>query len=54
MRGKVKTVQVQDDIIRITPAYAGKRIRIPSGLSVMRDHPRLCGEKMQISWRKTV
>ena len=26
MRGKGKTVQVQDDIIRITPAYAGKSI----------------------------
>ena len=45
MRGKGKTVQVQDDIIRITPAYAGKRKRNPNGMLQSKDHPRLCGEK---------
>ena len=29
----------------ITPAYAGKRQLIPTTLTIMWDHPRLCGEK---------
>ena len=51
MRGKAESNCRQPARLRITPAYAGKRIRIPSGLSVMRDHPRLCGEKLVLSLR---
>ena len=29
----------------ITPAYAGKRRRVPSPRCTRRDHPRVCGEK---------
>ena len=45
MRGKV--VRAIPDILRkrITPAYAGKSRKASSRDSVMRDHPRLCGEK---------
>ena len=45
MRGKAARTLIHNDIIGITPAYAGKSL---SGLSVRllyRDHPRLCGEK---------
>ena len=47
MRGKDPADSVIVEKIRITPAYAGKRI--PSVLSDFkhRDHPRLCGEKHQ-------
>ena len=45
MRGKVNPKNINDYIIGITPAYAGKRaIRFNVG-AVPRDHPRLCGEK---------
>ena len=43
MRGKV--IASLSRGLRITPAYAGKRlilVRIPGS---QRDHPRLCGEK---------
>ena len=30
----------------ITPAYAGKRRRVPAKLAASRDHPRVCGEKI--------
>ena len=32
----------------ITPAYAGKRQLIPTTLTIMWDHPRLCGEKLRM------
>ena len=31
--------------IRITPAYAGKRITMAMLVTSGKDHPRLCGEK---------
>ena len=45
MRGKV--FDALDDSIKngITPAYAGKSSCQIASLSVMKDHPRLCGEK---------
>ena len=46
MRGKGVSVQVQDAPYRITPAYAGKSFRRLSSLFSVRDHPRLCGEKL--------
>ena len=36
-------------IYRITPAYAGKSIGLLIALTVLRDHPRLCGEKATIT-----
>ena len=32
----------------ITPAYAGKRMSLFSGISAARDHPRVCGEKEKL------
>ena len=47
MRGKVTVIVCNICIIRITPAYAGKR-QVVSGVgSIVEDHPRLCGEKRQ-------
>ena len=45
MRGKEHRIDGTWDLLRITPAYAGKSCpaRIPD--AVYRDHPRLCGEK---------
>ncbi len=46
MRGKgVRPVRAPADL-GITPAYAGKRAVSPGGRKVLRDHPRLCGEKL--------
>ena len=46
MRGKESTgISIQSHI-RITPAYAGKRWSTALGSQSPRDHPRLCGEKM--------
>ena len=30
----------------ITPAYAGKRLTLHKIWQTVRDHPRLCGEKL--------
>ena len=45
MRGKVLRENGSVYEIRITPAYAGKRVRVPHTHILYRDHPRLCGEK---------
>ena len=45
MRGKEQMNAEIVTSIRITPAYAGKSRKASSRDSVMRDHPRLCGEK---------
>ena len=47
MRGKA--VAVSDDWadVRITPAYAGKRIPFWMTALMLRDHPRICGEKRE-------
>ena len=45
MRGKDSVVTIFHCSIRITPAYAGKRIPLCCPLSGFWDHPRLCGEK---------
>ena len=48
MRGKVVRVQRCQQVIGITPAYAGKS-SMPSPLLMdIKDHPRLCGEKAPI------
>ena len=45
MRGKgMHTTKASPDQ-RITPAYAGKRTGLICKYPLVRDHPRLCGEK---------
>ena len=45
MRGKEGTPLENLPKDRITPAYAGKSIRLTSKVVCRRDHPRVCGEK---------
>ena len=45
MRGKVKSVINGALHAGITPAYAGKSLSVSPARTVLRDHPRLCGEK---------
>ena len=45
MRGKDTCDEVTKHVIGITPAYAGKSSFLRSRLFLIRDHPRLCGEK---------
>ena len=47
MRGKDALSFFANDIIRITPAYAGKRRLAGLKCYHVRDHPRVCGEKGQ-------
>ena len=44
-RGKVEAYDDTYDIVRITPAQAGKRGLLPLGNRAWRDHPRTGGEK---------
>ena len=50
MRGKVNQSQEKGKSIRITPAYAGKRVLAAVRTPIVRDHPRLCGEKFTLSF----
>ena len=45
MRGKDRREKYATWIVRITPAYAGKRRRSQNKGGHEWDHPRLCGEK---------
>ena len=45
MRGKGTTLSPSITSIRITPAYAGKRLWSLHYTEPLQDHPRLCGEK---------
>ena len=45
MRGKVSNGKHVMPNIRITPAYAGKRLLRDLAIAAFQDHPRLCGEK---------
>ena len=47
MRGKACQLRHVGISHRITPAYAGKRVAVRSDLGTIRDHPRVCGEKMK-------
>ena len=46
MRGKVFFFDPEHLRIGITPAYAGKSESFNDILYTLRDHPRLCGEKV--------
>ena len=45
MRGKVKGCGFLALAVRVTPACAGKRRHIRRKPGVIKDHPRVCGEK---------
>ena len=47
MRGKVHGAAHVQKILGITPAYAGKSVRVAPVFVAHRDHPRVCGEKLQ-------
>ena len=47
MRGKATPYATRAAVDRITPAYAGKSSLGFTSLNNSRDHPRLCGEKVQ-------
>ena len=49
MRGKDFKSTVDLFYCRITPAYAGKSVKLLAPWSGFQDHPRLCGEKKQKS-----
>ena len=46
MRGKAYSIFEPSILFRITPAYAGKSLRLSCGKRSQWDHPRLCGEKI--------
>ena len=50
MRGKDTDPPSKCIIPRITPAYAGKRLRCTLGSDIRWDHPRACGEKGETGW----
>ena len=45
MRGKATNFTNFSNFIGITPAYAGKSLNSTSIFFMIKDHPRLCGEK---------
>ena len=47
MRGKGALCILGKGTGGITPAYAGKRKKLPPCELVFGDHPRVCGEKRQ-------
>ena len=49
MRGKDLRKPGSNGPCRITPAYAGKRTTPNFGRKSTRDHPRVCGEKLEIN-----
>ena len=46
MRGKEERRKARETGLRITPAYAGKRMLGIMRTTTAKDHPRVCGEKM--------
>ena len=48
MRGKDDVVLALAAFHGITPAYAGKSLHPPIHRQYSQDHPRVCGEKLEI------
>ena len=48
MRGKVHTSSSVFELCGITPAYAGKSSAFVRDFGLCKDHPRLCGEKVEL------
>ena len=53
MRGKEAAGKLCSPGRGITPAYAGKRRSFSTHPSAIRDHPRVCGEKKEMSQTET-
>ena len=51
VRGKGADCPADRDPDRITPACAGKRTRQLHRNCAVRDHPRVCGEKVRTDWQ---
>ena len=49
MRGKANVYYMIPGEKRITPAYAGKSVRRFPNSTFLRDHPRVCGEKLDLT-----
>ena len=45
MRGKAQELGLNATQYGITPAYAGKSVELLKHSVVLKDHPRVCGEK---------
>ena len=54
MRGKVYGCSSLINVVRITPAYAGKSKAAVSFAISLQDHPRLCGEKLLLPLSETL
>ena len=54
MRGKANPDSPGAQAYRITPAYAGKRGKGWQAGNSTQDHPRLCGEKLDVDQREKV
>ena len=52
MRGKALVPVQTSLVLGITPAYAGKSVIMQYDHRGRVDHPRLCGEKYLLLWRK--
>ena len=52
MRGKAGQIQSQTPELGITPAYAGKSLRLCILSRLLQDHPRVCGEKKNVRLTK--
>ena len=52
MRGKVSMISAFTASFRITPAYAGKSNLHFSNKTLCKDHPRVCGEKLESSYSR--
>ena len=48
MRGKAVEFRGCDNLVGITPAYAGKSLGFGLFPNLCKDHPRLCGEKQMM------
>ena len=53
MRGKAPIVATAVCAIGITPAYAGKSDVAIFQNGIAEDHPRLCGEKLSLSFTRS-
>ena len=49
MRGKGRPVAIQTRTTGITPAYAGKSYTVVNKAGILGDHPRVCGEKLNLT-----
>ena len=54
MRGKGGRTGSSGRYTGITPAYAGKRQARPGQVGRLRDHPRMCGEKLKLKKNRQV